>query len=929
MKHTPAVLLLCLLVVGRPEHTIRPLARPAVPPAAAEAPVIVGGYLYENAGVRMLFKPASIAQGCVDVDPAAFIEEYIPVGARVEQLFRFPAPVGSGDLVVRIPVESNVTARVIATPHPGWGETEESRRGLKFSDGTGRQIYYHTAIAIDAAGRRADLTPRWNGREIELEVPSAFMACAVFPLTIDPWIEGAGSASGGGVSNNATGPSGADMAMAIDPMGFPVAAWADGAPGALNVFLKKWNGAAWVELGSSASGTGISGTSVANGTIDVAVDPAGNPAVLWGQGAGVFFRRWNGSGWIELAGSGTTGMAPASNSISLALDSAGNPMVAYGSGSAAFLKRWNGTAWIGMGGSDTGTGLSGPITGLNLVSLAIDSQDRPVVAWMAQSAGGDRDVYLRRWDGSTWVALGGSDVGDGISNNSTTAGSQGLYVDVGPGDNPGVAWADNPGGDDDVYYRQWDGSAWIELAGSATAGGVSNNTTMMTGSGNLALRFDPAGFPVIAWIDTDPIGVDRDAYLKRWDGSAWIELGGSATAGGLSNNATMTGTIGIDVGVDTAGNPVVAWYDSDGDTEVFAKAWLGESGPLEQRRTGDDSVITVGEATMESSVTIRGTMQPALGGPFGILQVEVQPIATPFTGAATTQSGPVTVGGPVSLTVFGLAPGSYHWRHRTLLSSGSAGDWTSFGGNSDGVADFIVTTPPTLYGASANPTLLTDGQTVTITVVSDTPGAVVTADFLGIDTTYVAGAEAVVPGAIAGEYIVTYTISPANARADGTFLVPVQLEKLPGVTVATSVSLTLDNTPPAAPTITAPTDGASTTATSILVSGTAPAGSTVTVSSDVDGVVGIGAVSASGTWTFTVTLTVGTHVLTAVAQEPSGLNSALSAGITVTVQATPPPASPTIKVDNRKRVCGMLGLELLLLLLLRPRVRRRRRPPPR
>ncbi len=39
---------------------------------------------------------------------------------------------------------------------------------------------------------------------------------------------------------------------------------------------------------------------------------------------------------------------------------------------------------------------------------------------------------------------------------------------------PVVAWQDGAGGDQEIYLRRWNGTAWEELDGSASGGGVSN-----------------------------------------------------------------------------------------------------------------------------------------------------------------------------------------------------------------------------------------------------------------------------------------------------------------------------------------------------------------------------------------------------------------------------------------------------------------------
>ena len=98
---------------------------------------------------------------------------------------------------------------------------------------------------------------------------------------------GAGSAAGSGVSNSTVG--------AVDPVlaassGGLVLGWTDvwntAATTQSVVYVKSWNGTSFVEnVAGDAQEGGISATSAAAQTLALAVNPAGQPFVAWGQGA--------------------------------------------------------------------------------------------------------------------------------------------------------------------------------------------------------------------------------------------------------------------------------------------------------------------------------------------------------------------------------------------------------------------------------------------------------------------------------------------------------------------------------------------------------------------------------------------------------------------------------------------------------------------
>lgn len=66
-----------------------------------------------------------------------------------------------------------------------------------------------------------------------------------------------GSASGGGISD--TSGSSWEPSLAIDPEGRPMVAWRDSSSGNEEIYLRRFDGVGWVELGTgSATAGGIS-----------------------------------------------------------------------------------------------------------------------------------------------------------------------------------------------------------------------------------------------------------------------------------------------------------------------------------------------------------------------------------------------------------------------------------------------------------------------------------------------------------------------------------------------------------------------------------------------------------------------------------------------------------------------------------------------
>ncbi|MGE0143698.1 MAG: hypothetical protein AB7I19_18165 [Planctomycetota bacterium] len=94
----------------------------------------------------------------------------------VEQSFVFPSePLGDGDLVVRLKVETPMDA-----PHgQGLGE-------LQFRVGDAGGIDVGAVVGIDARGRRQTGHMNYSGTHLELVLPASFVRTAAYPLVLDP-----------------------------------------------------------------------------------------------------------------------------------------------------------------------------------------------------------------------------------------------------------------------------------------------------------------------------------------------------------------------------------------------------------------------------------------------------------------------------------------------------------------------------------------------------------------------------------------------------------------------------------------------------------------------------------------------------------------------------------------------------------------------
>jgi len=233
--------------------------------------------------------------------------------------------------------------------------------------------------------------------------------------------------------------------------------------------------------------------------------------------------------------------------------------------------------WSMLGASASGSGLSAPGTFAMGKKLAVDSEDRVYVAW-SDRRNGHFDCFLRFWDEQQgWMELGGSDSGGGISNGglSGAAESQMGALRLDRAGRPAIAWQHRerpPSESYQTHFRIWDGSSWRELEGSASQGGVS----LVGGALWPSLAIDAEGQPFVAWTVAGGVPVFGTVYARRWSGTAWEEVGGSASGTGISGGEGGAGLVETAAAAD--GGLFAVWQSSwAGTSAIYLAAWDGVS----------------------------------------------------------------------------------------------------------------------------------------------------------------------------------------------------------------------------------------------------------------------------------------------------------------------------------------------------------------
>jgi hypothetical protein len=363
------------------------------------------------------------------------------------------------------------------------------------------------------------------------------------------------------ITNNAYLPS-----LAVDGAGNAIFSYEEEVAGQLrNVYVRRFQPDVpkqWVQLGGIVLDNA--------GVNSVRIDSSNQPIVAtvrqeaFESGVAPFIniRRWNGTTWTTVGQRLQSGFS-SGNPISFAIDKTNNPIVAaLGSDleSGLFVQRWNGSSWSRFGANI----LNGLSLDYGSVFLQLDKNDYPVVAWHESSifSSVPSYSYVKRWNGQIWEQLGGK-----INN----PGNEGAFITslalTKSSDVPVVGLSEcvvlkNEFGEDycgatSLYVKRWNGSQWLQL------GGKLDSDISVFDAGPI-VQVDATGNPIAAWTEGVRSGsISTVSFLvKRWDGTKWVQLGEPVAT---ASSQYAYGFI-ASMALDANSNPIVAWHNCNTNT---------------------------------------------------------------------------------------------------------------------------------------------------------------------------------------------------------------------------------------------------------------------------------------------------------------------------------------------------------------------------
>jgi hypothetical protein len=323
------------------------------------------------------------------------------------------------------------------------------------------------------------------------------------------------------------------------------------------VLVKRWNGVNWAQVGGLLNNSPSEYAEEPN----ITVNSSGTPYVIWEEtpNFNIFVKRLNGASWQSLGGTlnydpGSNGSQPGiavdrqNGNLAYAVWVEGSYYVCY--------KRWNEGAgnWVEGNTLNVNIGL-----GVTDPSIALDNNNRPVVAWAeSNTTDGYYDIHVKCLTTApyTWTPMEG-----GLSLPSYPNGTQpklvydtsgGLYLGF-------TAFNGSASG---YYFRvfNWNGTAWSPVGGVVNENLSIYAPSLASASGRLYAFY-------LYSVSSGPY----QTVVKEWNAGTWNWVG-------LSFNRDSSHDSWSTALVVANGAPCAIWGEQIATApvrlDVYANQWL-------------------------------------------------------------------------------------------------------------------------------------------------------------------------------------------------------------------------------------------------------------------------------------------------------------------------------------------------------------------
>ena len=319
------------------------------------------------------------------------------------------------------------------------------------------------------------------------------------------------------------------VVVAIDKTNAPLVAW-----GADHTYVARWSGSAW----DTTFGHVPDDNNIVGSVTSLALDPtSGAPFVGWGRpscqmcGLASWVAEWTQTAWQPLFNASA---AVVTGAARLVVDSTGAPLLYSRGANAEVIEKYSAGSWLAIPTSGV---RGGDIAVAD--TLAIDSQDRPVIVATEQATG--TIFHLQYLNAGAWLDL--------INQPPGTPGLVSeVHLALTKTNQPALAWVEpNPtSGSDDVHVTVYSKGAW-----DLTYGNLSGFAGQNTSARGVSIVLDSHGAPIVSWTEANgATGASRSSCTGATDeGASYahrvFDRGRRGTSGGIRAGSRTRGSHGV------------------------------------------------------------------------------------------------------------------------------------------------------------------------------------------------------------------------------------------------------------------------------------------------------------------------------------------------------------------------------------------------
>ena len=234
---------------------------------------------------------------------------------------------------------------------------------------------------------------------------------------------------------------------------------------------------------------------------------------------------------------GNAGFAGRAYYSAISMDSS-TPYVAYvdsAIGQKVYVQKYNGTNWVAVG-SNVSAGKS------SHTNITIGSNKVPYVAYIDSSNG--NKITVQKFNGSSWVIVGNAGF---APYHNPSSDNMNIPLDVDGNNNPYVLSRDTTGNLNSIYVYRFNGTSWVNLGKAGQFVWES------------ALAVDKlSNTPYVLFDDGASTAIVKPATVVKYNGTAWL------TVGNTDFSTTVFGIYYSAIKIDATGTPIVSFQDDNG-----------------------------------------------------------------------------------------------------------------------------------------------------------------------------------------------------------------------------------------------------------------------------------------------------------------------------------------------------------------------------